>query len=374
MDRFGKREKTQFPSSHHARTVILFLVTVGSLFVTGVDGFATLHSVPQRGAMPVRAHHQFNGGYDASKAGVSWNPMQASEFVIWHSGSAEAAGRQLQPLIQHWTGTDVGEFLTRLYLGEADRVESKLTFESRNVRSPQWKGLDEDGRIALRELLKVCLPPRVLEAAEIARFAETFLLKEHTWPASAVGDKDTNKAKLEKDSFATLGHTAAIAKLIGELRLEKHGEFTADDVLEMVLLPEIDVHDSKLLKLHDFFFHVGIRLTPMEKIDIVQGMAKGGWGPANIAKFISNIEEIPEHEKPRPTKSSFPAPITSFLPFPSKQVTTSGSLTTSDSVNGTENTQETKQSVPFYFGATQEYFSAATSSNNGVSNGYKQTP
>jgi len=355
--------------------MILVFAALAALVVSGVHGFSSVSIVPYHTAIPLRAHYQFNGGYDASKAGISWNPMQAAEFVIWHSGSAEAAGRQLQPLIQHWTGTDVGEFLTRLYLGEADRAESKLTFESRNVRTPQWKGLDEDGRTALRELLQVCLPTKVLEAAEIARFAEAFLLKEHTWPASAVGDKDTNKAKLEKDSFATLGHTAAIAKLIGELRLEKHGEFTADDVLEMVSLPEIDVQDSKLLKMHDFFFHVGIRLTPMEKIDIVQGMAKGGWGPANIAKFVSNIEEIPEHEKPRPTKSEIPTPPTSFLPFPSKQATTPGSLTTIDSSNGTENTQETKQpSVPFYFGATQEYFSAATSTSNGVSNGYKPTP
>jgi hypothetical protein len=366
------RQRIKFLSSHHLlQNVILVLVGVRVLVSSGVNGFTSLATlVPQHVAMPLRAHYQFNGGYDASKAGISWNPMQAAEFVIWHSGSAEAAGRQLQPLIQHWTGTDVGEFLTRLYLGEADRVESKLTFESRNVRTPQWKGLEEDGRTALRELLQVCLPSKVLEAAEIARFAEAFLLKEHTWPASAVGDKDANKAKLEKDSFATLGHTAAIAKLIGELRLEKHGEFTADDVLEMVLLPELDVQDSKLVKMHDFFFHVGIRLTPNEKIDIVQGMAKGGWSPANIAKFVSNIEEIPEHEK-RVTKSASPTPLTSFAPFPSKQTTSPVSLTTSDSSNVTENTQ---QSVPFYFGATQEYFSAATSSSNGITNGYKQTP
>ncbi len=359
---------------HILCSLAIFATIVPFRIVTAAFTVTSLSALPQHPT--TRFVHQFNGGYDASRSAITWNPMQAAEFVIWHSGSADAAGKQLQPLIQHWTGTDVGEFLTRLYLGEADSEESKLTFESRNVRTPQWKGLkDEAGRLALKELLQVSLPKTVLEAAEIARFAETFLLKEHTWPTAAIGDKDT-KGKLEKDSFATLGHTADIAKLFGALRLEKYGEFTVEDVLEMVLLPEMDVQDTKFLKMHDFFFHVGIRLTPSEKIDIVQGMAKGGWGPANIAKFVSNIEEIPEHDKPRPKKAS-PVSTTSFSPFLSKKSITTNSLEI-DSMNDdndNKNTQENKQTVPFYFGATQEYFSTATSStiSSTISNGQKQT-
>jgi len=57
--------------------------------------------------------HQFNGGYDAAMA-VKWTPMQAAEFVIWHVGDTKDAGKQLMPLIPHWSGSDVGEFLTRL--------------------------------------------------------------------------------------------------------------------------------------------------------------------------------------------------------------------------------------------------------------------
>ena len=62
--------------------------------------------------------HQF-GGYDAGVAGVvTWSPSEAAEFVVWHHGEPRQAGMQLSPMIRNWSGDDVGEFLSRLFLGE----------------------------------------------------------------------------------------------------------------------------------------------------------------------------------------------------------------------------------------------------------------
>ena len=330
--------------------------------------------------------HQFNGGYDAAMA-VKWTPMQAAEFVIWHIGDTKDAGKQLMPLIQHWSGSDVGEFLTRLYLGEKNEEEFKLSFESRNVRNPQWKGLkDEPGRKALMELLSVSLPDQVLEPAEIARFADAFLLKEHTWPALSGEDSSeetssagTKAPTLEKDSFASLGYTTEIAKLFGELRRERFGTLTADDVLEMVLLPEKNVKESAFLQMHDFFWHIGIQMTPSEKIDIVQGMAQGGWGPANIAKFVSHIQEISEDERPKALKQEIKSKHKppSFNPFPPKRNADQQEATTCEISNSGEddevfNDATQSASGPFYLGATHEYFSTSNSAAPAQTNGHKQ--
>jgi hypothetical protein len=323
-------------------------------------------------------HH--GSAYDASSSStVTWNPLQAAEFVLWHDDDDYSTttarttnnndthvniGRQLQPLISHWKGTDAGEFLTRLYLGqfiiednssdgdgdgETTTPSKRLTFESRNVRCCQqhWMGglTQPHGKHALKELLHVALPDAVLEPAELARWAATFLGKEHTWPAAAAAaasaaapmkrkpkkasvsssthgtnitatatstktTSSTSKTttptaataattkKLEKDTFASVGYTIDFAQLVSELRLERYDNspLTVDDVLTMVVLPERKVEESGVFFLAqlDFFQHIGIQLTATEKIGIVQGMAHGGWPPATIAKFVSKIEQVPE--------------------------------------------------------------------------------
>jgi hypothetical protein len=246
--------------------------------------------------------HQFNG-YDASNA-VTWSPLQASEFVVWHVGAPQDAGTQLAPMIQHWSGSQVGEFMTRLYLGEKkqtahegeeDGGDFKIVFESKNVRDPQWRGLSsEEGLQALTVLLQMALPKEVLNPTEIARCAEAFLLKHHTWPSSAATAAKKPANKFEGDTFASRGHCAAIAQVLGTIRKKRVGAFSAHDVIAMVTLPENDVKEHGFLQLTDFFSNIGIALTSTEKVTIVQGMAMGGWGPANIAIFVGNIQEIAE--------------------------------------------------------------------------------
>jgi hypothetical protein len=245
--------------------------------------------------------HQFNGGYDASAVpSAKWNPREASEFVLWHmSDDYEEVGRQLQPLIQTWSGKDLGEFLSRLYLGEIDTNEFEIKFESRHVRTPQWKGLDTpEGVLSLKCLLRTALPDDLLkEPIEMARVAEVFLWKERTWPTDSSGS-----GQLERDSFANQGYTGVIVQIWMELREERgrkrHFLYSSDDVLEMVPAPSKEDWGAIQLKgMQDFFVQMGIRLAPSCKIALVQGMATGGWNPGKIAKFVSNIPEIAEDVK-----------------------------------------------------------------------------
>ena len=254
--------------------------------------------------------HQFNGGYDASAlvSGTKWNPLEAVEFVIWNIGdNYEDMGHQLTPLIQNWSGRDWGEFLTRLYLGETND-EFEVTFESRNVQNPQWKGLDTDeGLNALQDLLRTAMPDNILENhIEIANLAEVFLWKEHTWPAeNATKGGD---ASLEVASFASLGHTDALVQIWKGLSDERGCTWitspSVDDVLDMIPMPRKEWGSVQLHGMQEFFKHMKIRLTRSEKVELVQGMAHGGWNPGKIAKFVSTFPEISERPPSLPSQEN----------------------------------------------------------------------
>mmetsp|Transcript_3131 Transcript_3131/g.4413 ORF Transcript_3131/g.4413 Transcript_3131/m.4413 type:complete len:396 (-) Transcript_3131:137-1324(-) len=237
-------------------------------------------------------HHQFSG-FDAGRsAEVSWTPSEAAEFVIWHVGEPSQAGMQLSPMIRGWSGIDVGEFLTRLFLGEVDDDEKRISFCPSNVREPKWKGLDEEGNEAMKDLLLAALPNDVLSAAELARCGQSFLLKEHRWP-SVAKDGEAAKGEYEMDSFASMGYSADFAKTLGSVRRERMDEFTPKDVVEMLSLREHD-KDSGYFRLSEFWANLGIKMTPGEKVETVEGMALSGWAPSNIAQFIGVVEDIDE--------------------------------------------------------------------------------
>ena len=262
-----------------------------------------------------KKHHQFNGGYDASSlVSAKWTPLEAVEFVIWHVGDNYAdMGRQLTPLIQNWSGKDWGEFLTRLYLGETnDNFE--VSFESRNVQNPQWKGLKtEKGLSALKDLLSAAIPSKILEdPIEVARLAEVFLWKEHTWPATNA----TAAGELEVASLASLGHTTALVNIWKALSDERGSTWKSnrsiDEVLAMIPNPRKEWGSVQLHGMQEFFTHMEIQLTSSEKVELVQGMAHGGWPPAKIAKFVSTFPEIPERAKPQdmpPITKAFYSPV-----------------------------------------------------------------
>ena len=260
--------------------------------------------------------HQFNGGYDASalQAGAKWNPLEAVEFVIWNIGdNYEEMGHQLTPLIQNWSGRDWGEFLTRLYLGETNTAEFEVTFESRNVQNPQWKGLDTDeGLNALQDLLRTAMPDAILEdPIEIANLAEVFLWKEHTWPAENA-TKGGNTG-LEVASFASLGHTDALVQIWKGLSDERGCTWitspSVDDVLDMIPMPRKEWGSVQLHGMQEFFKHMKIRLTRSEKVELVQGMAHGGWNPGKIAKFVSTFPEILERPPSLPPQETIMEPL-----------------------------------------------------------------
>ena len=454
-------------------------------------------------------HHQFNGGYNPSNLAVQWTPLQAAEFVLWQHNEDDAqkgntnmdpaqvmvdndhatddyyydVGRQLAPLIQHWSGTQVGEFLTRLYLGQKKKLDSstnssemKLTFESKQVRNPQWMGLTTaKGFHALQDLLEAALPDRVLEhPAEIARFAESFLLKEHTWPKedneldetsnkrllpslSNVSEKEDNEEEdneekvkqqklkkrlnglptvsldeyvgvdfdngssttsaipmtpierrkptiaLERDSFASLGHAANMGKLWGQLRKTRLDSrtnnnndqtsnntiMTVKDVLAMVVLPEQDAAKTEaqagFLRLHDFWQHLGVQLTADDKITLVHGMAKGGWGPAPIAKFVSNIPQA----KPVPAEvvnenvpllqAGFQETVTAEVEEVAKEEADSSQANAVSSTKSTTNDakDKDKQRKLNLTMPSQTYFATTTptaASNNGDNTSTSATP
>jgi len=258
---------------------------------------------PTQGRTISRNSHQFNGGYDASNVkAAKWTPLEAVEFVVWHVGdNYEDMGRQLVPLIENWSGKEWGEFMTRLYLGETKKDEFEVSFESRNVRSPKWKGLDtEEGLCALKDLLSAAFPTKLLEdPVEIARMAEVFLWKAHTWPA--VSENSTTDGDLEVDSFACLGHTTAFVNIWKALCEERDclwkSTCSSDNVLSMIPNPRNEYGAIQLEGMLAFFRQIEIRLTASEKIELVQGMAHRGWSPAKIAKFVSTFPEIPESER-----------------------------------------------------------------------------
>jgi hypothetical protein len=204
--------------------------------------------------------------------------------------------------------------------------------ESRHVRTPQWHGLEEEsGLEALHDLLHAAIPNAVLqEPMELARFAKLFLWKEHTWPAAAVAavaaaaDPDATAAattsdqptlprdnnSLESDSFAKLGYTEPIVQMWKQLRQERldiqqelqhplhyHAKDLVQIALEQTMATNKTTSGLPFAAMQQFFQSLDIHVKPAEKVEIVQGLAKGGWTPANIAKFVSIIPEARPHDK-----------------------------------------------------------------------------
>ncbi|CAB9500331.1 expressed unknown protein [Seminavis robusta] len=296
-----------------------------------------------------------NGGYDPSDASAAqWSPLEAAEFVIFHDSDPATVGRQLTHLVAHWSGRQVGEFVSRLYVGAIlDDNAGKVQFESKHVRCPQWQygGLDSPvGRHALKELLGAAVPDAVLEdPKELLQLAQSFLWKQFTWPAkttntyattptTATSNKTTqnkkkNKQKLEaitkpileSDSFANQGYTWAIIQIWKELGQERSFDisleeyFTAENVLDVAVdLQQQNNHkdatvlllDSKqLADVQEFFDLLQVQVTPAEKINIVQGLAKASWHPTTIAKFVSILSPTPvAHERTKVEKKEHMLP------------------------------------------------------------------
>jgi hypothetical protein len=259
--------------------------------------------------------HRFNGGYDPASP-LTWTPQQAAEFTIFHEGAPQHAGMQLKTTIQHWSGTDLAEFLTRLYLGQlvnditndgiGYKSTKKVVYEPKNVRTPQWEGLDtREGVFALKDLLKEALSKESLSAQEISRFAETFLLKDYRWPSQIQKSNSTSSSDsfsnsqlgevvFEHDSFYSLGHARTIARVLLAVRKERgYDEFTWSHIIQMVTLPEQrdEEREAIPMKMIEFFRTISayITLTATDKANIVQGMAMSGWLSASIPKFMAEL-------------------------------------------------------------------------------------
>lgn len=258
--------------------------------------------------------HRFNGGYDPSSP-LTWTPQQAAEFAIFHEGTPQHAGMQLRTAIQHWRGDDLAEFLTRLYLGQERQVQSQsnddyynnnhqrsLLYEPRNVRTPRWWGLEtREGLVALRSLLSEALSNDTLQPREVARFAESFLLKEYKWPADQwdAGTTQSTGVVFEQDSFYSRGHGVTLAQVLWSVRMQRYGDpaFSPDDIVDMVTLPEKEDKQSTSLQMKEFYQTlVGrIVLTDDDKNRMVQRLAIGGWGPASIPQFVATILDNNHH-------------------------------------------------------------------------------
>mmetsp|Transcript_25582 Transcript_25582/g.62768 ORF Transcript_25582/g.62768 Transcript_25582/m.62768 type:complete len:423 (-) Transcript_25582:1092-2360(-) len=257
---------------------------------------------------PTSSFQLYSTATGSTTSEVAWNPAQASEFLSWHSDDPEKAGKQLAPMIQHWGGNDVGEFLTRMYLGEVNQEDYTISYHPSNVRNPQWLGLGEAGLRFIALFFREALPPQTLEPQEITRFAEYFLLKEHKWPSlSSVvskgegvpppnGDSSNgDNGMFESDTFMKQGHGPDIARVFGYLRRERLGDFLAEDVIDLIDIPEQPDKNQIILRLGgSFFVNLGIQLTSMEKIVTVEGLALQGCSPGLIARLVSSMEEIGE--------------------------------------------------------------------------------
>jgi hypothetical protein len=280
--------------------------------------------------------HQFNGGYDPASP-LTWTPQQAAEFTMFHQGEPMYIGLQLRTAIKRWTGTDLAEFLTRLYLGQKVEPEqqsyrssslspatigeeskhretkSKIVYEPQNVRTPQWRGLEtREGVLALKELLKEALSPDTMDPREIARFAEAFLLKEYKWPNQRINPImgfTTNKfprsnnntmvpeIAFEHDSFYSRGHSKIIARIILWIRKERSVPFKWEDIVAMVTLLEHEQKEARAMQLTDFYetLVAHIPLTTKDKTRMVERLALGGWSSSDIPKFIAKI--LPDEER-----------------------------------------------------------------------------
>jgi hypothetical protein len=251
--------------------------------------------------------HQF-GGYDANIA-AKWTPSQASEFVLWHNAEPSKIGMQLMPIIKNWNGRDLGEFLSRLFLGKVLKDENKIEFCPSNVRNPQWLGLEEDGLSAMKELLIHALPQKMITPEELNRCAHSFLLKEHRWPIALSkskkipikksinsNEKETDPS-FDSDSFASMGHSAEFAKILGSVRKERTGlSFTHKELITMLTMPEFKDSSNGYPELAEFYSNLGIKLTALQKVEIVENLCVAGWSPSNLAKFICSIDDADEDD------------------------------------------------------------------------------
>ncbi len=268
--------------------------------------------------------HSFTG-YDPGVSGViSWSPSEAAEFIVWHHGEPKQAGMQLSPMIKNWSGDDVGEFLSRLFLGKVIKEENKVSFCPSNVRNPQWLGLGDKGFIAMEELLFHALPDSVLTPEALSRCAQEFLTKEHRWPAKIDGCKEDDRSKdkdkdkeidrknkdggvqFESDTFASLGYSAQFARVLGSVRRERISEFTADDIVKMLTLPEHGDKAHGYAHMPDFFNNLGVKLTASQKVATVERLALSGWAPSTLAKFVCSIGEIEEGQNELDTDAVVP--------------------------------------------------------------------
>jgi len=281
------------------------------------------------GTTTVLFPHRFNGGYDAS-APLTWTPQQAAEFVMFHPcEEPKYVGQQLKPAIQHWSGFDLAEFLTRLYLGdprndsddtdgggsfstsnymEAGQGQGRsVVYEPQNVRSPKWHGLHtKEGISALADLLKEALSAETLDPRELSRFAEEFFLKEYKWPVSQTHQDDRINddeqvpigmamppiVEFESDTFYSLGHSATFAHVLWAARKSSLGTgLTWDDLVAMITLPEFDEKDVVPMQMINFYKTISslMYLTNKDRASVVNGMAIGGWEASKIPIFVSQI-------------------------------------------------------------------------------------
>ena len=293
--------------------VWLFPGCVWNILPTHVHAFRGLRfeSNVRRGT---KLHpHRFNGGYDPTSP-LTWTPHQAAEFTIFHEGTPQHAGMQLKPAISHWSGIDLAEYLTRLYLGQLTTVDQnysynttkKVVYEPKNVRTPQWEGLDtREGILALKDLLKEALSKDSLSAQEISRFAEAFLLKEYRWPSiiqksnstssgASISNSKSGNVVFEHDSFYSLGHAPTIARVLLAVRKERgYNGLNWNDIASMVVLPERRDEDRVEIpmKMIDFFRSISasIPLSTLDEANIVQRLAIAGWLPSTIPRFMTEL-------------------------------------------------------------------------------------
>lgn len=297
------------------RIPVVSALCVGFLSVQNASCFTPTGTVPSKvpnseWTSTTRFPHSF-GAYDAADSKqVSWTPSEAAEFANWHAGKPAEAGMQIRPMITKWCGSDVGEFLSRLYLGEVIQDENRINYCPSNVRSPQWRGLEDKGLEAMSELLIAALPDKALSAPELARCGQSFLLREHRWPSVITSDgaiikapkkpkadpepKKTRNESFESDTFAARGYAAGFGTVLGNVRRSRMPDFMPEDVIKMCTLPEKSEKDSGYINLQDFFSNLGIKMTEFEKVETVSGMALAGWAPGNIANFVCSIELIKE--------------------------------------------------------------------------------
>ncbi len=262
-------------------------------------------SKPVRRAPSVNPSRQF-AVYDANVEGViTWSPSEAAEFVLWHRIDPRQTGQQLAPMIKDWSGNEVGEFLNKVFIGRVNELEDRIDFCPSNVRDPQWLGLNDEGFEALEELLLYALPDTILAPEGLSRCAQAFLTKEHRWPSTTKNnDGLRGETEYEIETFAGLGHGKDFAKVLGSVRRKRLSEFTANDIVKMLTLPEHCDKAQGYSRMPDFYNNLGVKLTSAEKVSTVEQLALSGWAPSALSKFVSTIydveEEVDDTDRPLP--------------------------------------------------------------------------